>query len=107
MKRRRWWLISSAIFLPLVQSSHRQDDAELCVAAEHARVSLRSLFERICLNHRAHAGQLGEAQRVLGIGRRPRGPALNRPTPRDELYRRDLDGMGVRAYDQEIAVRAP
>jgi hypothetical protein len=37
-------------------SSHRQDDAELGVAAEHAGVSLGRFFERISFDHRAHAG---------------------------------------------------
>src|SRR5450432_1853376 len=37
-------------------TSHRQNDAELCVAAHHARVSLVRLFEWICFNHGTHAG---------------------------------------------------
>ena len=49
-------------------TSHRQNDAELCLAAHHARVSLGRFFERIGFNHGTHAGQFGEAQRVLGIG---------------------------------------
>ena len=59
------------------RTSHRQDDAELRVAAHHSRVSLGRFFERIGFNHGTHAGQFGEAQRVFGIGRCSRGPALN------------------------------
>ena len=40
-----------------LSTSHRQNDAELCVAAHHAGVCLRRFFERIGFNHRAHAGQ--------------------------------------------------
>ena len=37
-------------------TSHRQNDAELCIAAHHARVSLGRFFERIGFNHGTHAG---------------------------------------------------
>jgi hypothetical protein len=37
-------------------TSHRQNDAELCLAAHHSRVSLGRFFERICFNHRTDAG---------------------------------------------------
>jgi len=36
--------------------SHRQNDAELCLATHHARVSLGRFFERIGFNHGPHAG---------------------------------------------------
>jgi hypothetical protein len=36
--------------------SHRQNHAELCAAAHHARVGLGRFFERIGLNHGTHAG---------------------------------------------------
>jgi hypothetical protein len=35
--------------------SHRQNDTELCLAAEHARVSLGRFFQRIGFNHGTHA----------------------------------------------------
>jgi len=37
-------------------NSHCQDDAELCLAAHHPRVSLGRFLERIGFNHGAHAG---------------------------------------------------
>jgi hypothetical protein len=37
-------------------TSHRQNDAELCIAAHHARVGLGRFFERIGFNHGTHAG---------------------------------------------------
>ncbi len=46
-------------------TSHRQNDAELRLAAHHARVSLGRFFERICFNHGTHAGQFGEVQCTL------------------------------------------
>ena len=38
------------------KASHCQDDAELCLAAQHACVSLCRLFERIGFNHGTHSG---------------------------------------------------
>src|SRR5262249_35053654 len=78
---------------------HRQHNAELRVAAQHARVSLASFFERVGFDHGAHASQFGEAQRVLGVNRCARSPALNCSTAEDELYRRDLNGISTRTYD--------
>ncbi len=43
-------------------ASRRQDDPELRFAAQHSFVSLVGFFERICFNHRTHAGQFGETQ---------------------------------------------
>jgi len=51
--------------LPCWSTSHRQNDAELCVAAQHARVGLGHFFERVRLDHGTHAAQFGEAQCVL------------------------------------------
>ena len=45
-------------------ASHRRDDAEFCVAAQHTRATLRRVFERIGFNHWTHAGQFGEVQSV-------------------------------------------
>jgi uncharacterized DUF497 family protein len=77
---------------PLTQSaaascltSHRQNDAELRLPAQHALVSLGRLFQRIGFNHRTHAAYFGEMQRVLGIGWCSRGPALNPAASTDEL----------------------
>ena len=38
------------------RTSHRQNDAELRFAAQHARVRLGRSFERIGFNHRTDAG---------------------------------------------------
>src|ERR1044071_5429408 len=86
-------------------TSHGQYDTELSLAAHHPRIGLVRFFERIGLDHGAHVGQLGKAQRVLGIGRRSRGPALDRPASTDELDRGDLDGIEGRADHQELPVR--
>ena len=43
--------------------SHGQNNAELCVAAHHACVSL-ARFERIGFNHGAHTGEFGKAQGI-------------------------------------------
>src|ERR1035437_8923144 len=77
-------------------TSHRQNDAELCVAAQHSRISLGRSFERIGFNHGTHAGQFGEAQSVLRIGWCSRGPALDGFTSANELYRSDLNGVDGR-----------
>ena len=60
--------------------SHRQDDTELRVAAHHARVGFGGLLQGIGFDHRPHAGELGEANRVLGVGRGPRVAALDAET---------------------------
>src|SRR4029077_18791884 len=59
-------------------TSHRQNHAELRFAAHHARVALSRFFEWIRFNHGTHAGEFGEAQRILGISWRSGGPPLNR-----------------------------
>jgi hypothetical protein len=46
---------------------HRKNDAELCLAAQHAFITLCCFFEWISLNHWAHARQLSEAQSVVLI----------------------------------------
>src|SRR3984885_5960720 len=84
---------------------HRQNNAELRFAARHARVRLGCLFERISFNHGTHSAQFGEAQCVLGIGWRSRGPALNRSTSIDELYRCDLNRIEGRNDHYELAIR--
>src|SRR5580704_18523192 len=71
-------------------ASHCQNDAELCLAVHHARVSLARFFQWISFDHGTHAAQFGKVQRILGIRRRSRGPALNRSTSGNELHRRDL-----------------
>jgi hypothetical protein len=46
----------ASVILRCGPTSHRQNDAELCVAAHHSRVSLGRFFERICFNHGTDAG---------------------------------------------------
>jgi len=64
---------------------HRQNHPELRVATHHASECLGGLLERISFDHGPHTAQFGEVQRVLGICRCPRSPALNRPASGDEL----------------------
>src|SRR5271169_2104474 len=78
-------LLDCVVCLHCPATSHGQNDAELCVAAQHARVSLGCFFERICLDHGTHAGQFGEVQCVFGIGGGSRSPALNPSTSAYEL----------------------
>src|SRR3954469_1943927 len=85
--------------------SHCQNDSKLRLAAQHARVSLASSFERIGLDPCSHALQLRKVERDLGIGGGSRKPALNRPAAGDELYRRDFDGVECGANDDQLAVR--
>src|SRR5208282_2151664 len=87
-------------------TSHRENDAKLCLAAHHARVSFGRFFERVCLDHGTHAAQFGETQCVLGVGCRSSSPALNRSTSSNELYRRDLNGIESRTYSNKFAVRS-
>src|SRR5215470_1852156 len=70
--------------------SHRQNDAELRLAAHHPCVGFAGFLERIGLNHGAHAGQFCETQRVLSIRWYSGSPAAQRMTAEDELNRRDL-----------------
>ncbi len=72
--------ICNLSLFPLHSTSHGQHYAVLCLAAQHSSISLARLFERVGFDHRTHAGQFAEAERVLGIGRRACGPALNGST---------------------------
>src|SRR5207302_11461403 len=91
-------------YFSLLPTLHRQNDAELRLAAQHSFVSFSRFFERIRLNHRTHAAQFGKVERVLGICRCSRGPALNRSTSTDQLYRCDLNGIECGADHHEFAV---
>src|SRR6266581_376150 len=95
-------LLSGWHFKP---TSHRQNDAELCVAAHHSRVALGRFFERVGFDHRTHAGQLGESKRVLGICRRSGSPTLNRPISKNELWRCDFNGVKSCTDHHELPVR--
>ena len=67
------------------KTSHRQNDAELCLAAHHPRVSLACPFERVFLDHRTHARKFGEVHRVLFIGGRSGSRAFNFLSSNNEL----------------------
>src|SRR6266496_3691443 len=96
-------LIGSPV-LAAMPTSHRNNDAELGLAAQHSRVSLGRFFQRICFDHRAYAAQFGKAQCVLRVGWCSRGPALNRSTSADELYRCDLNGIKCRTDHHELSI---
>ena len=51
--------------LALLSYSHREDNAETHFAAVHLFVGFRHAAQRIFLDHRMHAGQRAEFQRVL------------------------------------------
>src|SRR5262245_15762193 len=86
-------------------TSHRQNDAELCLAAHHSCVSLACFFERICFNHRTHPGQLCAVRCVLGVCCCSRNPAVNRSTATDQ-QRRDLNRIECGTDHDELAVWA-
>src|SRR3989441_1021668 len=112
---RVFWLASVASATPrlsfhsarvMLLSLHRQNHAELRIAADHSRVSLRRFCERIFFDHRTHPAQLRETQRVLGIRRCSRGPSLNASASGNELNRCDLDGIHRRAHHQQPAIHS-
>jgi hypothetical protein len=84
-------LPSPAIRICYRSISHRENDAELRLAAHHPRVAFRRFFERISFNHGTHTCKFGEVQGVFGIRRCSRGPALKALTSADELDRCDLN----------------
>ena len=88
-----------------IRQSHGQNDAELRLAAQHSGVSVARLFKRIGFDHGTYAGQFGEVQCVLGIGRCSRRPSLNGFASGNELYRRDLNRVERGADYHEFAVR--
>ncbi len=61
------WLDGACVLPHRSPLLHRQDDSELCFAAHRSRVRFARFFERICLNHRAHSAEFGEAQCVFLI----------------------------------------
>jgi hypothetical protein len=61
-------LPSPAIRICYRSISHRENDAELRLAAHHPRVAFRRFFERISFNHGAHSAEFSEAECVIGIG---------------------------------------
>src|SRR5579864_6975599 len=103
---------SKSVFPQLIEglhcrlTSHRQNDAELCLAAQHTFITLCCFFEWIGLNHRAHAGQLGETQSVILIRRRTRSPALNGSAASNELYRCNFNGIESRTDHHELPIRS-
>ena len=77
--------VSDGAIGPTGITSHRQNDAELCVTAHHARECFLRSFEWIGFNHGTHATQLGEAQGVLGIRWSSNRRALDGTLSADEL----------------------
>jgi hypothetical protein len=61
------WLGGACVLPRRSPFLHRQHDSELCFAAHHSRVRFARFFERVCLNHRAHSAEFGEAQCVFLI----------------------------------------
>src|SRR3954470_18855584 len=57
--------------------AHGEDDAESHLAAVHLLIGFRHAAERIFLDHRVHAGQCTEFQRVLRISRCARIGTVN------------------------------
>ncbi len=71
------------------------------MAAEHARVSIGSFFQREFFDHRAHSGKRGETQGVFGVAGSAGSPALQALAAVDERDAGDCDGLHIHADDQQ------
>src|SRR2546426_11158701 len=80
-----------------------QDHAEQCFALHHASVSITSLFERSCLDHRADILQDAEGKGVLLIDRRASQRAVDRAPSKDERERTQLNLVRRYTYHDELA----
>src|SRR5215467_6607183 len=74
-----WFLVSCGILHTLSHSVFcDQHHSEPCFALHHASVSIISLLERNCLDHRADILQNAEGKRVLAINRRASQAPIDR-----------------------------
>src|ERR1700730_6567473 len=80
-----------------------QHQAELCLALHHASVSISSLFERSCLDHRADILQAAEGKSVLLLDRRAGQGAVDRASSKDERERTQLNLVRRYTHHDELA----
>src|SRR6266550_6010273 len=98
------WLLLVFAFAPLARRLHRKHNAELGLAAHHAGIGFAGFRQRILFNHRTHASQFGEAQRVFGVGGDSCRPTLDILPSLDNLKGRDFDGVELGTDNEQRAV---
>src|SRR5260370_5930659 len=87
-------LFSCRISCTLSDSAVRnQHHAEPCFALHHASVSIGSLFERKCLDHRTDIFQDTEGKSVLAINQRTRHAPVNRTPAKHDRERIQLNSF--------------
>src|SRR5437870_6985031 len=77
--------------VPSGASLCNQHHTKPCFAFHHPSVSIRSLFERNCFNHRANILEDTEGKSVLAIYRRARQASINRAPSKYERERIQLN----------------
>src|SRR6185503_4057808 len=82
---------------------HRQHHAEPCFALHHAGVTISSLFERKCLDHRTDILQDAEGQSVFVIDRRAGQRSVNRAPSKNKRHRTQLDRVLGYTHHDELA----
>jgi len=80
-----------------------QHHAEPCFAFDHASVSITSLFERKCLDHRTDILQDAEGQSVFVIDRRAGQRSVNRAPSKNKRHRTQLDRVLGYTHHDELA----
>ena len=98
-----WGLCEQEGSLPAPSPTHCEHYSESFLAAQHAIVGGRGLFEREGLDHGTNTGQRTEVECVFRIPGGSRWPALNRPASTDELNGRDGNGVGLCSDYQQLA----
>src|SRR5205085_1476954 len=86
---------------PAICASHREDDAELGFAADHAGVGFLYFGKRKSFDHGADAGEFREAHGLFGIRSGSRGPALNGFASSDHEHSRNLERVAAGADNQD------
>jgi len=98
-----WFLFSCCILRTLSDSVLcNQHHAEPCFALHHASVSISSLFERNCFNHRADTLEDTECKCVLAINRRARQAPVDRAPSKHERERIQLDLVLRHTHHDEL-----
>src|SRR5215831_10315109 len=88
--------------------AHDEDRAKARAPAHHLLISLRGLFQRIALDHRANPGERAERQSVLGVLRGAGRPAMNGAAGQYDLERADGQRLRRRPdHDELPAGREP
>src|SRR5258706_13786467 len=100
------FLASSISVLPSVFCDsvlRDQHHTESCFALHHVSVSISSLFERSCLDHRPDFLQYAERESVLLLDRGAGQRAVDRAPSENQRERTQLNLVGWHAYHDELA----